>query len=187
MNVTRLMIDSVTNPRETARHLMDANPALALRWQGLVLVTVLSTVLPLVALYVASDATRAEVAASNPVLLATAQLGINTLTVVLMQGIGQLARGKGRFVDALLLVAWMQAVLLVVQVVQSAAIVLMPGLALPILAVGVVLFFWMLSHFTAELHGFQSALRVFGVLFGLLFLLGLAISPLVAPFMPSGG
>jgi Yip1 domain len=183
----RLFAETITNPREVAQYLIAQNPPVAARWQAFVLLTILSTVLPMIAFWIAGGEGRAEVTGSNPVLLTAVQFGFNIVTVLLMQGVGQWAGGKGQFADALLLMVWLQVMLLVLQVAQCVAIIAVPVLLVPIMAVGIVLLFWVLSHFAAELHGFQSALKVFGVIFGLMFVVGLAISPFLQPYlMPTG-
>ncbi len=37
----QMIADTITNPRETARHLITMNPPMAIRWQGFVLLTIL--------------------------------------------------------------------------------------------------------------------------------------------------
>ncbi len=159
---------------------------MAIRWQAFVLLTILSTVLPMAAFWIAGGEARAEMAASNPILQAALQFGLNIVTVFLMQGLGQWAGGKGQFGDALLLMVWIEAILLILQVAQCVAIIVAPPLLVPIMAVGVVLLFWLLSHFTAELHGFNSAFRVFAVIFGLMFMLGVAVAPFIDPALIAG-
>jgi hypothetical protein len=179
----QLLVDTVTNPRETARHLIAMNPSVPTRWQAFAFLTILSTVLPMAAFWIGGGDGRAEVQASNPIILTGVQFGFNILTVLLMQGVGQWAGGKGQFADALLLMVWLQVMLLILQVAQSVAIIVAPVLLLPIMAVGIVLLFWLLSHFTAELHGFKSAWRVFAAIFGIMFVLGLTISPFLESYL----
>ncbi len=183
----QLIADTITNPRETARHLIAMNPPVALRWQAFAFLTVLSTLLPMVAFVIVGGDQRAEIMQSNPLILAAVQFGFNIVTVLLMQGVGQWAGGKGQFPDALLLMVWLQVMLLFLQLAQCVAIIAAPVLMLPVMAVGIVLLFWLLSHFVAELHGFRSALRVFGAIFGLMFIVGLAITPFLEPYLIPAG
>jgi len=60
-----------------------------------------------------------------------------------------------------LLVSWLQFVLICLQVVQIVAMVLLPPLAFLIGVAGIILFFWLLTAFVAELHGFSSTIGVF--------------------------
>ncbi|NCM97616.1 MAG: YIP1 family protein, partial [Rhodobacterales bacterium] len=82
----------------------------------------------------------------------------------------------GRFDEALILVVWLQFVLLGLQAVQLVAYAVAPLLADLIGLATVALFFWLLTNFVAELHGFKSLGLVFvGVLATLVVMvLGLA-------------
>ncbi len=180
---TQMIADTITNPRDVARHLIAINPPIAVRWQAFVLLTILATVLPMTAFWIGGGEARAEVINSNPLMLTAVQFGFNIVTVLLMQGVGQWAGGKGAFADALLVMVWLQTMLLVLQLAQCVAIIALPFLLLPIMAVSIVLLFWLLSNFTAELHGFKSAWRVFGVILGLMFLVGLAVTPFLGQFI----
>jgi hypothetical protein len=77
--------------------------------------------------------------------------------------IGRFFGGTGSFEESALLVIWLQFIFICVQVIQIAAILLLPPLAgmITILAVG--LFFWLLVNFIAVLHGFTSLGLVFVV------------------------
>jgi hypothetical protein len=180
----QLIIDTITNPRETARWLIGLNPPMALRWQGFVLLTLLSTVLYFAAALIAGGDLWAEVGSTSPFLMVAVQLMTNLVTILLINGIGRWAGGLGQFADALLLVVWIQAMLFVLQLVQFVATLLAPILLTPIAMVSVVLSFWLLSNFTTELHGFQSVLRVFGAIVGVLFLIALMLAPFLAPYLP---
>jgi Yip1 domain len=176
--------DTISRPRDMARHLIALNPPMALRWQGFLLMTLLSTVLPFAAGWIAGGEMRAEFAAASPFVMVLLQLAFNGITVVLVHRIGQALGGKGTFPDALLLIVWMQVVLMVPQLAQCLVMIVAPGLMLPIIAASGVLLFWLLSNFTAELHGFQSALRVFGSICGIIFLIALLMTPFVQPYVP---
>jgi hypothetical protein len=81
--------------------------------------------------------------------------------VVAVQGVGRAMGGKGSFPDTLLLIAWLQFVMLVFQVIQTLSIVLAPPLFSLIAIASVVVFMWLLTRFIMVLHGFQSAPKVF--------------------------
>jgi hypothetical protein len=90
--------------------------------------------------------------------------------------------GGGGFADALLLAAFLQAIMLVVQLLQIAALLLFAPLAGIFSIIGVVVFLWVLTGFVAELHGFRSLLGVFGMIvattFGLAFLIAMLLAML---------
>ena len=185
MTLAQDMIGAIAQPRAFARSVIAWDPPMPVRWQVFVLSTVIASVMTTFA-YAISPNVPPEPGAMGPLVSAVAELGINLLTVVLVQGVGQLFGGKGRFADALLLVAAMQFLLLPVQFLLCAAVVALPVLFLPLIGVAVVLTFWLLSHFIAELHGFDSAGRVFGVVVGLMVLVSLALAPFIAPLIVPG-
>jgi hypothetical protein len=175
--------DTITHPRDMARQLIALNPPMSLRWQGFLLMTMLSTVLPFAAGWIAGGDARAQVASASPFVMAGLQFAFNLVTVVLIQRIGQALGGKGTFPDALLLIVWMQVVLLVPQLAQCIVLIFAPPLVLPIVVLGVVLLFWLLSQFTAELHGFKNGLQVFGAIFGIMIVIGLVIGSFLQSFL----
>ena len=61
----------------------------------------------------------------------------------------------------LLLMAWLQFILLCLQVLQLVTQVLLPPLSELLGLVGLALFFWLLTNFIAELHGFGSLVKTF--------------------------
>ena len=98
---------------------------------------------------------------ASPVWFAAIQFfGLAVLTAMVF-GIGRQFGGTGGFAGALALIGWLQSILIVLQVAQIAALLVMPPLALIISLVSLVLFLWLLTSFTAELHGFRSLGRTF--------------------------
>ena len=164
------------------------NPPLALRWQATILLAVLSTLLTAVTMMLAGpDTMVGDGGLGGPFTATAVELGVNLLAVLLVTGIGQRAGGQGRFADALLLLAWVQFMLLLWQVPQCLALLIAPPLFLPLVSVGVVLMFWLLTHVITALHGFSSPLRVFLVMIGLFFLIGAALAPFMQLFFTTGG
>lgn len=97
-----------------------------------------------------------------PLGLAVFQLAGTLFTCFLMHRVGRLFGGRGDWPETLVLMAWLQVVMTLLQVVQ-----LLLALSIPILAVPVALFtifsyVFLLSHFTAALHGFASVSKVLG-------------------------
>ena len=71
--------------------------------------------------------------------------------------IGRLFGGAGTLDAGLRLFSWLQAVLIVFQVVQLVALILLPVLAALISIVSFGIFLWLLVVFTAEMHRFDGA------------------------------
>ena len=81
---------------------------------------------------------------------------------------GRFRGGRGSFADSLSVLVWFQIIMLFVQIAQILVLIVLPPLADVALLAGMVLFFWLLTNFIAELHGFSSLWLTFaGLLAGL--------------------
>lgn len=188
MNWFALAIASVMQPQQVARQLMAWGPPRAFRWQAMLLLAALSTLMTAVMVLLAGpDSMLSTDGMGGPFAATLIEIGVNLLAVLLVTGIGQLAGGQGRFDDAVLLMAWVQFILLLWQVPQSLALLIAPPLFLPLVSVGVVLMFWLLAQFITALHGFASPLRVFFVMIGVFFLIGAALAPFLQMMSGAGG
>ena len=176
LNLARL---TLKHPRAGARQLMALNLPTPVGWTALGLTAVLSTLL--VHLSFAMQPADVQVffalAMASPLRTALLQAGFIAVSVVAVTSIGRWRGGRGSFDQALILVVWLQFLLLGVQGVQLVAYALLPVLADLIGLATVALFFWLLTNFVAELHGFNSLGLVFvGVLATLaVMVLGLAL------------
>lgn len=148
---------TLTRPREAAERLLAMNVPDDARWLGFVIVVILSVILGQGALFLTEDAETTGSLLFMAMLQSTLLLGM----VVAVQGVGRAMGGKGSFPDTLLLIAWLQFVMLVFQVIQTLSIVLAPPLFSLIAIASVVVFMWLLTRFIMVLHGFQSAPKVF--------------------------
>lgn len=93
---------------------------------------------------------------------------------------GRIFGGKAGFGDSLLAVTWLQFVMLLVQVVQMAALILVPPLGLLIFMTALVLLVYLLVNFIMEIHGFKNAMAVVAGVIGAFFAVALALSILMA-------
>jgi len=109
----------------------------------------------------------------NPLTYAMIQMAVLVIMVFAVFWIGRAMGGTGGFGDTILLMAWLQAIMTVLQIAQTIAILLIPILGLVIAVASFVLFFWLLSNFIAELHGFTSIPKVLAMI--LLSMIGLTI------------
>lgn len=181
--LTHVMQLTLQNPRAAARHLIGWQLSLSTVWLVLALMAVLSALLATMSLLVAPD--QAEPGMVEPTILAVLQnpLQVAVLQAVVMvvmamlaQGVGRMFGGLGNFADALVLIAWTEALLCLLQLAQIVLMVVSPSLATAVGLFGMVLFVWVLSNFIAEMHSFASAGKV---LLGMIATL-LAISVLMA-------
>ncbi|WP_374394561.1 YIP1 family protein [Tabrizicola sp.] len=164
---------TLQEPRQAARVLLAEDVPIRARTAGLLLVAVVSSLLA--SLQVGSDLGGLDPFSrfmlASPFRAAVFQWLFLALTVVLVHRVGRAFGGHGSFPDALLVVVWLQLLMLALQVVQLVATLIAPPLAGIIGLAGFALFVWLMTVFTAELHGFRSRGKV---------LLGLVLTGLAA-------
>lgn len=174
---------TVLNPRAAARRLINMQLPDSAGWLLLALVATASALLTLINFsLIPVDQLRKmspetvfaiREALQNPIMTAVFQAIFLLLVVVCVHRLGRWQGGKGTFADALLLTGWLQFVLVGLQIAQIVALLILPPFAEVLGLAGLVLSFWLLSHFVAELHGFKSAGVVFFAIVGVI--VGVAI------------
>lgn len=102
---------------------------------------------------------------NRPFLLAFSQFSLMLVGAFLMWRVGKLFRGTGSFSAALALVAWLEVVLILLQLAEVLVLMILPILAFPVGMASLFAFFYLLTHFTAALNGFTSRTATF---FGIL-------------------
>ena len=177
-----LLRHTLRDPRSAARAILGLDLPVQARWLALVLVVVLTVLATQIGLQLfplpASSAW--DVLMRNGLLAVPLQVAFLALVALGMSHVGRRFGGRGRFDDALILVAWLETVMLVVQLAQLVAVLAVPPLGLLIGVVSLGLFFWLLTAFTAELNGFDSLPKVFLGILGTMFLTGFALVALLA-------
>ncbi len=160
--------DSVGDPRGAFRRLLNLNLGPDALWPAFFVITALSVIL--VEVSIRLDAGAPDAAYLSAPFLTAAVLASSMMLLAL--GVyfgGRLLGGTGNFAGAMLAVIWQQFVVACLQVAQLMALLLVPFLAGLFGLAEVVLSFWLLTGFVAELHGFRSRPRVFaGIVIGLL-------------------
>lgn len=163
---------SVSDPEAGARALIASNVPMAVRWLALVAVIVLGVLVA----YLLPLAQGAIELVPSPVSAAILQIGMNLGAIILVTAIGRAFGGQGQFEDAVLVIAWLQALMLVLQPIQLLTFLLLPALSVPVVLLSVGLFFWLFTGFICALHGFQSRLAVLAGTFGVIFSIATLIS-----------
>lgn len=182
-----LIRDTVIDPRAGARRVLQARLPMNARWLALALVVVLSALAGNLALRLAMGPTGMMGGLlAGPVPSLVLQATVLFVMASVMHAVGRMMGGGGNFPDALLLVAFLQGIMLVIQLLQIAALLLLPPLAGLLSILGFAVFLWVLTGFVAELHGFRSLLAVFGMIlataFAVAFLMAMVLAMLgVAP------
>lgn len=157
-------VATLRDPQEGARLILAIDMERRQRWDILGLIAVLSAGFAYISVTMGSgisDLPTTGMAGLNPIMLAISQLVVLLVMVFAMHIIGRAFGGKGSLDGAILLVAWLQFILICLQVLQIAATLIMPFVAVLIGMAGLVVVFWLLSAFVCELHGFRSRFRVF--------------------------
>lgn len=95
-----------------------------------------------------------------------------------MTFIGGWFGGRGTLRDAFALLAWAEVILLIVQIIQIIALFILPPVSMLLAMAQLALTFWLLSHFTAEMHGFANVAKVFLGIIGTGFALALILGAL---------
>lgn len=179
---------SVQSPRLAARQILAMAIPDTARWLLFLLVISASALLTHVgfALLPVADRAFMETAMSSPLRTALLQAGFLLIAVVAVHRVGRWQGGTGSFADSLLLVGWLQFILLCLQLAQIIALLILPLLAEIIGITGLVLSFWLLTQFILELHGFQSAWKVFLSILGVLFSAAMAASLVLVLILGAG-
>ena len=185
--VLGLARDIIADPRGGARTILLAQLPMNARWLGLAVVVVLSVVFGQVSVMLMMQPSGMMGGVlTSPSLSILLQAGVLILIAIAMQQVGRMFGGGGNFPDAMLLVACLQGVMIMVQVAQIVALLLLPPLAGIVGLIGFGVFLWVLTGFVAEMHGFKSLLNVFGMVivtaFSIAFLLAMLLAMIgIAP------
>ena len=184
-DLLRLARFTVTNPRQGARAVLDIDPPMQARWLALALAAVGAALVASVEFAVLPEEVRRLIGPDlpSPLLSAVLQGGLLVLVSWLIHRVGRWRGGRGSFADALLLVAWTQMLLLGMELVQLVAHLILPPLSDVIGVLGIVLFFWLLSHFVAELHGFGSVVAVLGGIVVVMLIAAFVMASLLMPLL----
>lgn len=176
-----LAMRTIRDPQTVARDLMAMRLPMRSRWEALALVLVLTTIASSVIVMALPPIPEAP--ALNPLANVVVQALAVMIAIYAVHHVGRAFGGHGSFGDALLLMAWLQGVMLWVQLVQIGAQLISPPLAGFVLMLGLALFIWLLVQFVMVLHGFVSAgkvlLGVIATMFALGFVIAGAIEALV--------
>jgi Yip1 domain len=178
---------TLQNPRTAARALLAEDVPLRARTAGLLLVAVASAFMASIQAGLQTEALDPVSAflLASPFRAAVFQWLFFALTVILIHNVGRAFGGKGSFPDALLIVVWLQLLMLALQLMQLVTFFISPSIAGMIGLAGLVVFFWLMSSFVAELHGFASRgavlAGIIGVAVGTGLLIGIALVIIVGP------
>lgn len=171
---------SFRDPARAAQTLMAQGWPIQARWMALLASVSISAILTWIAATVFSApldaAAQPVMLVDQPMVMAVSQMGAIVLAAGLMAGVGRLFGGNGTFEDALLLTVWIEILLLLVQIIQLAVALILPGMAGVLGIVAIVLFLWLTVQFAKTLHGFRNGLKVMLGLIGTVLVAGFILS-----------
>jgi len=164
--LTSLLIlarDTVRDPKTGARRVLSLPLPPRAAWDGLALVLLVSLILGYLTtmlLGVPADPLLPGFAPS-PLRAAVVQGGALLVMIGAIYGVGRMMGGTGTLEGTVRLTAWLQFIMLLLQVVQTVFLLILPGVAglIGMLSIGLML--WLLTNFIAVLHGFRSLGAVF--------------------------
>lgn len=160
--VSALLRETLVRPQEAGARVLRMDVPDDARWLGFVLVVVLSVILGQASVVLMGEGGFGGSLLMMAVFQSMVLLGL----VAGVQGIGRVFGGTGQFPDTLLLITWMQFVMLVFQLVQIVALIVIPPLFGIVTILSLLVFLRTLAGFVMVLHGFQSVLKVtIGILF----------------------
>jgi len=178
---------SLQSPRAGIRRVIASDPPMSARWIGLLLAAIASTFLMVLSLRLVPEdeiPPSLVLAMQSPVSLALIQAATLWFSAYALFWLGRFRGGRGSFADSLAVLVWFQLMMLCVQAVLLGLQVLVPPLAGVAFLAGITLFFWLLTNFVAELHGFRSLgatfLGLLIALVALIILLGFGLAVVMA-------
>lgn len=184
--LVQAIVSTVKEPRASAQVIRSLGTDMPERWRLMFLVAVLSGIVQylwsqqLIALLRGTEAQSLIIfLQASPFAFAFTQLIGLVALVFGTFWVGRLFGGTGDLRDAILLITWLQFILVALKAVEIVAIMVVPFVALLTEVGSLVLFFWLLCNFSAELHGFKSLLAVFFVSVVSLFVFVIVISNLM--------
>lgn len=171
--LSQAVIQTIRNPRSGARMVLSIDLYRRERWEMLLLTVVLSAVLAKLSVYLSGGSEEVGIFAASPFALGAVQLVLMLFAVHAIDLVGRRMGGTGDLDGAIVIVTWLQFVMICIQILQILLLLIAPVLSFLLGVAGLGLFFWMLTQFIMELHGFKSAMSVFTGIF--LCLLGFAV------------
>jgi len=160
-----MAIQTVPEPRKVAREIFALRIERTVLWQAFALLVVISTLMGLISsILFPVDPAMYGTVLSDPIRVGVLEAAVLVVGVFAIYSLGRVFGGEGRFDQAIMTVTWVQFVMLLIQGVMFVLLLFAPILAGILWLAGSGIFFWILSHFVAEMHGFKSTGLVFAMI-----------------------
>lgn len=179
-----LVTEALRDPRRNAQRIAAWDVPMPQVWSALLLVSVLA-VLGLYAAVLISGSLGIMGPLPAPFALLVVQVAAMLVLAAMMARIGRMFGGTGSFDGALRVTVWLQALMVLMQLAQLVAMLVLPPLAGLVSLASVVGVGWLASGMVAGLHGFRSQVVTLLGILGSFLALGLALSVVLAFFLPT--
>lgn len=171
-----LIVETVRSPGSAARRIVMFNLPREALWTALILVGVLNTILFTVTNIVVPTPSPLPAAINNPVVILMIVSGGLVLSALALFWAGRALGGTAALRDILLLMIWLQALRVLVQVATLLLLFIAPVFAVVFVMAANLLSIWILAHFINAAHQLNSLMRSAGVLVAAIVGLSLILS-----------
>lgn len=187
-SVLDLLRLTANNPRAAMAAVQRMQLSSPVAWQAFALVLVLYLIFArLLSLLIGSpepvEGALSPELVRNPLLLGAVQSCLFTIGAFVIHWVGRAFGGHGRLEDAVALVALFLLAFLAINIFELLLVALIPMAAAGVMPFHLILFFYLLTLFVTELHGFSSPglvfLGILGTLLGLVVSLSILLTILV--------
>ncbi|WP_370044637.1 MULTISPECIES: YIP1 family protein [Salipiger] len=158
----RLAWQTVTAPREVAQLLIAARLSHEAILTAMALVVALNALV--MGILQVSMGAGALPFVMSPVLFGALLAAMLVVSVMVLTGVGRMLGGTARAEDLAVLLAWLQAVRILWQIVVAVAALLAPALASILAVLGFLAGIYIFLNFLDVAHGFGNLLRALAVL-----------------------
>ncbi len=148
--------DTLKDPALMAQRIMQRRYTRGTLWMGLALVSILSVILLQLLFYIAPIAMPLGFTPNLYGMVMACVLVILTFGIYLT---GQVLGGKATFPHCFAMVIWLEAVALILRIVQALVYLFSPVLSSYVSIVGLVALVWVMVNFVNEVHQFKSLPR----------------------------
>ncbi|WP_323764178.1 YIP1 family protein [Marinovum sp.] len=162
--LTELVTETLTTPRVAAARLIMLDLPRAVLWQALALVIALNALAFHLGVMVQPPSEPLPPMMATPFMFALMLGGGALATVFAIAHAGRWLGGEAGLSDVVVLVVWLQALRLAVQLAATVLTLLAPGLALVLLMVVNLYGLWIFVNFIDVAHRFGSPLKALGVI-----------------------
>ena len=171
-----LAIETLRNPAAAAEPVMAFHLPRDVLWLALLLVAVLNTIVYMVTNILVPTQSPLPGAFQSPVVFLFIVAGGLVLTVHALYWTGRALGGTGELGDILVLMIWLQALRVALQVITLVMLLLAPVLAAFVVMAAALWGIWILVHFINTAHHLNSVPRAAGVLVAAMLGLALGLS-----------